>query len=203
MWVATLLRRYRQDYLYGNLMADSILAKNRLPSEKNTHNWGVAVRLLESAETSSEEAFSLGYVCHLAADTVAHGIYTPGRKNMEHAFFEIKSDGLIDRRYWLQALRIDRQVQYRNDAFLERSLDCVILSFKNNKRIFKGMLLLAGLNRGRFGDFIDRKLLISVKDEDIKRLHLESLDRMVDVLCYGKQSDVLKKDPIGRRSNLF
>jgi hypothetical protein len=198
VWVVTLLKRHRQDYLYGNLMADSILAKNLLPSEKNTHSWEVALRLLESAKNPSEKTFSLGYACHLAADTVTHGIYTHGRKNIKHAFFEIRADGLIDRKYWFQAMSIEREIQCKNDAFLEKSLERVIFSFKNNKRIFKGILFLSGLNKGRFGDFIDRNLHISVKEEDIKKLHEESLERMIDVLCNGNRSAVLKKNPIGR-----
>ncbi|MDI6890123.1 MAG: zinc dependent phospholipase C family protein [Thermodesulfovibrionales bacterium] len=196
-WVFNLLRRYREDYLYGNLMADIILAKNLLPSEKNTHSWEVAFSLLESAENPPEKAFSLGYISHLAADTVAHGIYTR-RKSLEHTFLELRADSLIDRRYWLQAVGIGRDIQSRNDKFLERSLERVIFSFKTNKRIFKGMLFLSGLNKEKFGDFIDRNLLISAKKEDVKKLHEESLDRIIDVLRNGNRSAILKKNPIAR-----
>src|SRR4030042_4665156 len=55
--VFNLLRRYRGDYLYGNLMADIILAKNLLPLEKNSHCWEVAFSLLESSKKSYEKAF--------------------------------------------------------------------------------------------------------------------------------------------------
>jgi hypothetical protein len=197
VWVFNLLKKYRGDYLYGNLMADIILAKNLLPLEKNSHSWEVAFSLLESSKKSSEKAFSLGYISHLAADTVAHGIYTC-RKNIEHTFIELRADSLIDRKYWVQARGIDRVIQYRNDRFLERSLDRVFFSFKTNKRIFKGMLYLSGLNKEKFGDFIDRNLLIAVKKEDIMKLHEESLDRIIDVLRNGDHSVVLKKNPIAR-----
>ncbi|MFH0933193.1 MAG: zinc dependent phospholipase C family protein [Nitrospirota bacterium] len=197
VWVFNLLKKYRGDYLYGNLMADIILAKNLLPLEKNSHTWEVAFSLLESSKKSSEKAFSLGYISHLAADTVAHGIYTR-RKNIEHTFIELRADSLIDRKYWVQARGIDRVIQYRNDRFLERSLDRVFFSFKTNKRIFKGMLFLSGLNKEKFGDFIDRNLLIPVKKEDIKKLHEESLHSIIDVLRNGDRSTVLKKNPIAR-----
>jgi hypothetical protein len=198
VWVFNLLKRYRGDYLYGNLMADIILAKNLLPPEKNSHSWEVAFGLLDSAKKSSEKAFSLGYISHLAADTVAHGIYANG-KNIEHTFLELRADSLIDRKYWFQAIGIDRNVQYRNDKFLEESLERVIFSFKTNKRIFKGMLFLSVLNKEKFGDFIDRNLLTSATKEDIKKLHEESLERIIDVLRNGNRSSVLKKDPIVRR----
>ncbi len=197
VWVLNLLKRYRGDYLYGNLMADIILAKNLLPLEKNSHSWEVAFSLLESAKKSSEKAFSLGYISHLAADTVAHSIYTR-RKNIEHTFIELRADSLIDRKYWVQARAIDRVIQYRNDKFLESSLDRVFFSFKTNKRIFRGMLFLSGLNKEKFGNFIDRNLLIPVTKDDIKKLHEESLDSIVDVLRKGDRSAVLKKNPIAK-----
>lgn len=197
VWVLNLLKRYRGDYLYGNLMADIILAKNLLPLEKNSHSWEVAFSLLESAKKSSEKAFSLGYISHLAADTVAHSIYTR-RKNIEHTFIELRADSLIDRKYWVQARGIDRVIQYRNDRFLESSLERVFFSFKTNKRIFRGMLFLSGLNKEKFGNFIDRNLLIPVTKDDIKKLHEESLDSIVDVLRKGDRSAVLKKNPIAK-----
>jgi hypothetical protein len=196
-WVFNLLKRYRGDFLYGNIMADIILAKNLLPIEKNSHSWEVGFGILESAKKSSEKAFSLGYISHLAADTVAHSIYTR-RKNIRHTFIELRSDSLIHKKYWAQAIDIDRVIQHRNDRFLEESLERAIFSFKTNKRIFKGMLLLSGLNKKGFGEFIDRNLLMPVKREEIKKLHAESLDSIIDVLRQGDRSPVLKKNPFVR-----
>src|SRR3989337_2645566 len=81
-WVFNLLKRHRGDFLYGNIMADIILAKNLLPPEKNSHSWEVGFGLLEAAKKSSEKAFSFGYISHLAADTVAHGKYTNGKNKI-------------------------------------------------------------------------------------------------------------------------
>jgi hypothetical protein len=198
LWVFNLLKRYRGDYLYGNIMADIILAKNLLPIEKNPHTWEAGFSLLESAKKPFEKAFSLGYISHLAADTVAHGIYTNG-KNIEHTFLELRADSIIDRKYWFQAIGIERDIQHRNDRFLEESLEHAIFSFKTNKRIFKGVLFLSGFNKEKFGDFIDRNLMTSVRKEDIRELHQKSLERIIDVLCNGDRSPVLKKDPISRR----
>jgi hypothetical protein len=196
-WLFNLLKRYRGDFLYGNIMADIILAKNLLPLEKNSHSWEVGFGLLESAKKSSEKAFSFGYISHLAADTVAHSIYTR-RKNIRHTFIELRSDSLIHKKYWVQAIGIDRVIQHRNDRFLEQSLERALFSFKTNKRIFKGILFLSGLNKKGLGEFIDRNLLMPVKREEIKRLHAESLDSIIDVLRYGDCSPVLKKNPFVR-----
>jgi hypothetical protein len=193
-----LIRKYRQDYLYGNLTADIILAKKYLSSEKHSHNWDVALGLMESSRTKSEEAFSLGYMSHLAADTVAHGSFTAGSRPLHHTFLELRADSAIDREYWFQAVAIERKVQVRNDAFLERSLERVIFSFKTNKRIFKGAVALSWLNSGTYYGFIDRNLVGLQKNGELEVLHDESLDRIVDVLRNGARSEVLKKDPIGK-----
>jgi hypothetical protein len=191
--VYKLLRRYRQDYLYGNLMADMILAKKYLPSQKNPHSWDMSLELFESARTSAEKAFSLGYMSHLAADTVAHGSYTAGSRNLAHALLELRADSVIDKSYWFQAIGISREVQKRNDLFLEKSLERVIFSFKTNKRIFKGVVLLSCLNKeGLIGSAARMK-----KKNRLEKLHEESLDRIVDVLRNGKRSEVLKENPIG------
>lgn len=190
------MRKYRQDFLYGNIMADTILAKKYMSRSKNCHSWDVAVSLHESAATDSERAFSLGYMSHLAADTVAHGIYTAGSRNIGHAFLEFKADSLIDRGYWFEAVAIRKRVQRRNDEFLERSLERVIFSFKTNRRIFKGVVALAGLNTGGLGTFQDRGIISSVERDELGVLHEESLDRMVDVLKNGSRSEVLRESPI-------
>lgn len=203
--VAELLRRYRQDYLYGNLMADMVLAKRYSRAEKNSHSWEVAAGLMGEAGTDAEKAFSLGYMSHLAADTVAHGRFTAGRKNFGHAFLELDADSIIDRGYWLEAIDIDKKVQARNDALLERCLEVVVFSFKTNKRFFKGALALSCFNNEGLTSIFSTDSARRKKRNLIESLHEESLDRIVDVLSNGMRSEVLKKDPIAnvRRGRLF
>lgn len=190
--IYSLIRRYRGDFLYGNLMADMILAKRYLTGRKNPHSWDTAMSLLESAETEPEKAFSYGYMSHLAADTVAHGSYTYKSRNLRHALLELKADSIIERRYWYEAITIKRKIQRRNDAFLERSLERVIFSFKTNRRLFKGWVVISGLNQERL-----RSPVILPLRHEITSLHEESLDRIIDVLQNGEHSEVLRKDPIG------
>lgn len=183
----TLLRRFRQDFLYGNLMADMILGKKYLPDDRTSHSWEVGMKLLEQAKKGPEKAFVYGFLSHLAADTVAHGILTEDTLNLEHAWLEVKADSMINKAYWLQSVTISRNVQRRNDRFLEGSLDRYIFSFKTNKRIFKGIVFLSLLNK-------KRKLL---SDRDyISGLHNESIVRMLDLLQNGKDAEVLKKSPL-------
>lgn len=193
-----IIRRYRKDFLYGNLMADIIIGKKYLPEDKSSHSWDVAFDLLSSASTMQQKAFVYGYMSHLAADTVAHNHYTVDRKNIGHTFMEMKADSIIDKKYWLQAVAIDRKIQMRNDLFLENSLNRFIFSFKTNKRICKGMILLSVLNQEKIGNFIDRNLVTSMPcREVIEELHQESLDRIIDLLLNWEKSEVVKVSPSG------
>ncbi|MCE5195510.1 MAG: zinc dependent phospholipase C family protein [Nitrospiraceae bacterium] len=197
--VYALIRKYRNDFLYGNLMADMIVGKKYLPNEKSSHSWEVALNLFDSAKTHQQKAFAYGYLTHLAADTVAHKKLTNGRKNVSHTFLELKADSLVDKSYWFQAIAIDRKVQLRNDLFLEKSLERFVFSFKTNKRIFKSVVLLSGLHQKKFSSFMDRKFSINpkFKKEQIKKFHDESLYMMVDLLQNGRKSTVLKENPLG------
>ena len=206
--IYALMRKYRNDFIYGNLMADIIVGKKYLPDEKSSHNWDVALSLFDAVTTQQQKAFVYGYMSHLAADTVAHERLTIGRKNVGHTFLELKADSIVDKKYWLRAIAIEKKVQVRNDIFLERSLERAMFSFRTNKRIFKSVVFLSGLHQERFSSFIDRNIIIptAYKKENIKLYQEESLDRMIDLLQNGRESDVLKKNPLGsprHRRRLF
>lgn len=193
-----IVRRHRKDFLYGTLMADIIIGKKYMPKNKSSHSWEVAFDLMKSARTDQQRAFVYGYMSHLAADTVAHNTYTLDRKNLGHTLMEMKADTIIDKRYWLQAIAIDRKTQVRNDLFLENSLERFIFSFKTNKRIFKGLVLFSVVNQQRIGDFIDKRLITTIPArEEIEKLHEESLDKIVDLFQNWEASDVVKISPSG------
>lgn len=193
-----IIRKYRKDFLYGTLMADIIIGKKYLPDNKSSHSWDVGFSLLEAAKTSQQKSFVYGYLSHLAADTVAHNIYTVDKKNIGHTVMEMKADSIIDKKYWFQAIGIDRRVQARNDIFLENTLDRFIFSFKTNKRILKGLVLLSVFNRERIGDFIDKNLVTSLPDRlEIENLHQESINKILDLFQNWRESEAVKESPIG------
>jgi hypothetical protein len=196
--ILEIIRRYRKDFLYGNIMADIIIGKKYMPKDKSSHSWDVAFELFKSARTNQQKSFVYGYMSHLAADTVAHNIYTVDRKNIGHTVMEMKADSIIDKKYWFQAMAIERKIQARNDVFLENSLDRFMFSFKTNKRIFKGMVMLSVFNQERIGNFIDKNLTTSLPDRGIiENLHQESLDGIIDLLQNFENSEVVKTSPSG------
>ena len=185
--VRGLLKKYRQDFLYGNLMADMIIGKKYLPDDKSSHSWEVALNLMDQAKKGPEKAFVYGYLSHLAADTVAHETLTGDKLDIGHTWIELKADSMIDKAYWLQSVTISRVVQKRNDSFLENSLDSYIFSFNTNKRIYKGIVFLS---------FLNKKRTRGVDSEYIYKLHGKSLARMLDLLKNGRDSSILKKSPL-------
>ena len=193
-----IIRRYRKDFLYGNLMADIIIGKKYLPDSMSSHSWEVAFELLEEAKTPQQKSFVYGYLCHLAADTVAHNVYTVDRKNISHTLIEMKADSIVDKKYWLQAIAIDKATQVSHDVFLEEALPRFVFSFKTNKRILKSMLLFSVVNQERIGDFIDRRLATTLPDRTlIEGLHQESLDKMIELIQKLHEADVVKTSPSG------
>ncbi|HAR45681.1 MAG: hypothetical protein A2X56_10750 [Nitrospirae bacterium GWC2_57_13] len=182
-----ILKQYRQDFLYGNLMADTILGKKYLPDEKSSHCWDVGLKLLRQAKAGPEKAFVYGYLGHLAADTVAHETLTEDLRNVGHTLIELKADSMINKTYWLQTRTFSKAVQRRNDLFLESSLDSYIFSCKTNRRIYKGMVFLTLLNKKRSRG-LDREL--------INKLHFESISRTIDLLQNGTDSTVLNRNPL-------
>jgi hypothetical protein len=185
--IFALIKKYRQDFLYGNLMADSIIGKKYLPDDKSSHSWDVAIRLLNSAEQDAEKAFAYGYLSHLAADTVAHEILTDDMKNMEHAWVELKADSMIKKTFWVQSVTFSRAVQKRNDLFMESSLERYVFSYKTNKRIYKSVIFLSLLNKKR-KHTLDR--------DHLHKLHFESIARTLELFENGVEASVLQRSPL-------
>lgn len=185
--IFALLRKHKQDFLYGNLMADIILGKKYLPDDKSSHSWDVGLKLLDQSKTWPERAFAYGYLSHLAADSVAHEALTDEKGNVGHTWVEMTADSLIDKTYWLQTITMKRSVRKRSDLLLENSLDSYMFSFKTNKRLYKSMVFLSFLNKRR---------VWGVNREHISVLHDESIARMLNLLQHGTESAVLHKNPL-------
>ncbi len=181
-----IISNFRQDFLYGNLMADMIIGKRYLPKDRQHHNWDFAINLMQKANTPSEKAFMYGFLSHLAADTVAHRTLTRHKIDIQHTWIEFMADRAIDNACRIRSVTIKKAVQDRNDRFLKASLPGFVFSFNTHKRIFKGMVLLSALTRKKIRG-LDRGYL--------EKLHNESIMRMLDVLINGKDSKVLNISP--------
>ncbi|MEN8262619.1 MAG: zinc dependent phospholipase C family protein [Nitrospirota bacterium] len=194
----SIIKKYKNDFLYGNLCADIILGRRFQAFNKNSHNWDIAWKLLRSSKSDRQKAFAYGYMMHLCADTVVHNLES-SRIPFSHSLLEIKSDSIIDKKYRRMLKRLDKVMQKKNDIFLEKKLESLIFSFKTNRRIFKGFLVLSRLpNYSPVSNFIDHRFPYEISVGDIYNFQLESLSRMFELLTNGKDSEVLKEEPLGK-----
>ncbi len=196
--VYSIIKKYKNDFLYGNLSADIILGRRFQVFDKNSHNWDIAWKLFGSSKTDRQKAFAYGYLMHLCADTVVHNLET-FRIPFSHSLLEIKSDSILDKKYRRMLKRLDKVMQKKNDVFMEKKLESLFFSFKTNKRIFKGFLLLSRLpNYTPVSNFIDNRFPYEITIGDIYNFQQESLSRMFELLSNGIDSEVLKEEPLGR-----
>ncbi len=100
--VASLISRCRRQFVLGTLDPDRTLAKNRAPYEEHSHNWENALAEYDAAATDTEKARCLGRICHLAADTVAHNYFVPGKivdcfdsRGAGHFYWEVRFDSRL------------------------------------------------------------------------------------------------------------
>lgn len=192
-----ILKKYKNDFLYGNLSADIILGRRFQAFESNSHNWKIAWKLFTSAKTERQQAFAYGYLLHLCADTVVHNL-EPNGVPFNHSLVELKSDSMIDKKYRRVLKRLDKAMQKKNDIFLEKKLESLFFSFKTNKRIFRSFLLLSRLpNYTPVSNFIDNRFPYEITVGHIYNFQQESLARMLELLNNGRDSEVLNQHPLG------
>jgi hypothetical protein len=193
-----ILKKYKNDYLYGNLSADIILGRSFQGYETNSHSWQVAWKLMDASNTDRQKAFAYGYLMHLCSDTVVHNI-KPNGVPFHHSLLEMRSDSILDKKYRRKLKSLDKFMQKKHDLFMERRLESLIFSFKTNKRLFKGILLLSRLpNYTPVSNFLDNRFPNEIPIEKIYKYRAESLEKMIEVLNEGKASAVLKTNPLGR-----
>jgi len=193
-----IIKKYKNDFLYGNVSADIIFGRRFQGHDKSSHNWHIAWKLLEAAKTDRQKAFVYGYLSHLGADAVVHNI-KKSRVPFGHSILEVKADSMLDKKYRRALKDLDKVMQKRHDTFLESMLESLMFSFKTNRRIFKGVLFLSRIpNYSPLSNFIDDRFPFEIPVVDIHNFREQSLSMMLELLTSGKDSEVTKKHPLGR-----
>jgi len=148
--VADLLHAFPYDYLYGNLAADTSIAKKYVPPGRHSHFWTVGQETYDRAPTDRLRAFGLGYLSHLAADTVAHNYFVPRQllltsstRSMGHSYWESRIEAYLTSRYARKAKQIITLDQSPADRHLEEIISPTIFSVRTNRRIFRSLVHLA------------------------------------------------------------
>jgi hypothetical protein len=144
---ADLLRAYPYDFLYGSIAADTSIAKKYAPVGRHCHSWHVGQEIHDRAENERLRAFGLGYLAHLAADTVAHNFFVPHQLvvasrtiALGHSYWESRFETHLGDPYARTAMDVIRLDHSGADAHLDRILAPTIFSVRTSRRLFRGMV---------------------------------------------------------------
>jgi hypothetical protein len=204
---AELLRAFPYDFLYGNIAADSSIAKKYAPVGRHCHYWHVGQEIHDKAPTDALRAFGLGYLCHLAADVVAHNFFVPRQlmltsstAGVGHSYWESRIDHHLGARYPRAAKDLILMDTAQADRHLDSIISPTIFSIATNRRLFRGMVHLtenAAWQRG-LKVAVERSRF-ALHDDDVERHLGLAYDYMVDLLA--SEAPVPRTfDPSGERA---
>lgn len=207
--VRALIAAYPNHFLYGSLAADISLAKKYVPEGRHCHHWHIGEEIYARARTEPLRAVGLGYLAHLAADTIAHNYFVPRQllltsstKGLGHSYWEARMDTQMGEPWSRRARHVVMHHDHSAaDAHLDEVLSATLFSFRVNRRIFRGMIRVQDNDRWHsvFGTIVSnsRWELTPVTT----RAYVErSFDYVVDYLCRRERSIPAGLDPIGDRN---
>ena len=204
--VADLLRAYPFDFLYGNIAADSSIAKKYAPVGRHCHYWHVGQEIHDLADSDALKAFGWGYLCHLAADTVAHNYFVPRQlvltsstASVGHSYWESRVETHLGDTWARTARDLIRLDHTPADTHLDRIISPTIFSVRTNRRLFRGMVHLTETQGWQRGMQAARtRSRWDLADADVERHLGLSLDYMLGVLDEADPA-ARKLDPSGER----
>jgi hypothetical protein len=204
--MAELLRAYPFDFLYGNIAADSSIAKHYAPLGRHCHYWHVGQEIHDLAATDALRAFGLGYLCHLAADTVAHNYFVPRQLMITsstaavgHSYWETRVETHLGDAYAKSAKDVILLNHAEADAHLDRIIAPTIFSVRTNRRLFRGMVHLTESSSWQRATQVAREYSRwPLADADVEQHLGLSYDYMMEFLG-GPDSPALQLDPSGER----
>lgn len=204
--VRTLLAAYPLDFLYGSVAADISLAKKYVPEGRHCHNWRIGEEIHAEADSERLRAVALGYLAHLAADTIAHNVYVPRQllltsstKALGHSYWEHRMDIQLGERYTRLARRVVMDVDHSEaDALFDRVLSATLFSFQTNRRIFRGMIRFQDNDRWQavFGSVLQNSRW-TLSEQQIELYVERSFDYVVDYLSRRGNAIAAALDPVG------
>lgn len=203
--LAALLAAAPNDFLYGCLAADIIIGKKHTHYLLNCHRWRVGERILQSAKGVSEKACAWGYLCHLAADVVAHNYFVPYKIlrsftsiSLRHTYWELRFESFVETSIWDKTREVCLSGRSLDDTLLRQVVAPTLLSFSNSKRIFNSIMLLSRLERWQFliRTLSDKSRHALVPEDRAEYLAL-TMEVVMDLMVHGEESFSRLADPTG------
>jgi hypothetical protein len=207
--IRTLLAAYPYDFIYGSLAADISLAKKYVPEGRHCHHWHIGEEIEAAAPSDRMKAVGIGYLTHLAADTIAHNFYVPRQllltsstKGLGHSYWEARMDRHVGEEYMALARHaVTEHDHSQADALFDEVLSGTLFSFRTNRRIFRGLIRFQDNDRwqGIFGTLVNLSRW-DLTDATVHEYVVRSFDYVIDYL--QRRGDAIPRalDPIGERN---
>jgi hypothetical protein len=203
--VADLLRAFPYDFLYGSIAADTSFAKKYAPVGRHCHSWNVGLEIYEQAPDEPLRAFALGYLAHLAADSVAHNYFVPKQlaltsstASLGHSYWESRFETHLGERYSRRARDIILLDHASSDGLLDRVLSPTIFSTATNRRIFRGMVYAADSESWqRIFQVMLENSRWDLSEQEVAEYLVRSYDFIIDFLNHIDRSEAYRLDPSG------
>jgi hypothetical protein len=204
------LQDFGNEFLYGSLAADIVVGKNMAKFLYHCHNWRVGFNVFRHAKPGSEQAFALGFLSHLAADTVAHNYYVPfktvasyHKANTRHAYWELRYDQRMDKSLSAVARTVTTRAIRNHDDYLERMLyGSSVLPFGVSKQLFRSLLVTARM--GRFGEVsrlaLARERNLVLEPDLVADTNDLATRAILGMLNEGERSEAARADATGARN---
>ncbi|HEX9282333.1 MAG TPA: zinc dependent phospholipase C family protein [Gemmatimonadales bacterium] len=205
--VADLLRAFPFDFLYGNIAADTSLAKKYAPVGRHCHAWHVGQEIFDLAPTDPLRAFGWGYLSHLAADTVAHNFFVPRQlvltsstTALGHSYWESRFETHLGDAYAKEAKQVILQDHTPSDTHLDSIISPTLFSMRTNRRLFRGMVHLTESESWRWAfQLILENTRWDLPDADVER-HMAVAFEYVMELLGQKDAAARRLDPAGDKA---
>jgi hypothetical protein len=203
--VAQIIAAFPYDFLYGSIAADTSIAKKYAAAGRHCHSWNVGLEIYEEAKPEPMRAFGLGYLAHLAADTVAHNYFVPHQlaitsttTALGHSYWESRIDTHLGERYSRRAREIILLDHSASDGHLDRILSPTIFSTPTNRRIFRGMVYVTDTESWqRIFQMVSEKSRWDLSNDQVSQYMVRSYDYIVDLLNRFDSAEPFTLDPAG------
>ena len=203
--IAELLSTYPYDFLYGSIAADTSIAKKYAAAGRHSHSWNLGFEIHDKAESEALRAFALGYLAHLAADSVAHNYFVPHQLTITsstaalgHSYWESRFDMHIGERFSRTAKQLILRDHSHSDEHLDRILSPTIFSTPTNRRIFRGMVYVADSESWqRIFHLVEEKSRWDLTEQEVGTYMVRAFDYIVDLLTRLDLAEPFRLDPAG------
>jgi hypothetical protein len=206
--VAALLRSFPYDFLYGSIAADTSIAKKYAPVGRHCHAWHVGQEIFDRADSDRLQAFGLGYLAHLAADSVAHNFFVPRQLVVAsttiaigHSYWESRFETHLGEQFARTAMDVIRMDHGDSDAHLDRILSPTIFSVRTSRRLFRGMVGLTETESWQAAfRVVAGRSRWDLTDDEVERQMRVAFQLVMELLAGGPVVQARRLDPAGEAS---